>query len=114
MNTMRRTASVPALLGLVIYCGCGGSSTVAPQNEQTVAVIAYTLQPGTNGLHEIHLINLDGTGGRRLIEASIGLNHHDWSPDATQLRIGTAGVRPVAPPARWPGPSTGADRSRAD
>jgi Tol biopolymer transport system component/pimeloyl-ACP methyl ester carboxylesterase len=49
-------------------------------------VIAYCYQPLTgSSLHQIYAINADGSDNRRLIEASIGLNHHDWSPDAQKI-----------------------------
>jgi len=48
-------------------------------------VIAYCYQPMQQGFHQIYLINEDGTNNRKLINASIGLNHHDWAPDAQKL-----------------------------
>ncbi len=56
-------------------------------------VIAYCYQPMTGGsLHQIYAINLDGSDNRKLIEASVGLNHHDWSPDAQRIAaVGYAG-----------------------
>jgi WD40-like Beta Propeller Repeat len=49
-------------------------------------VIAYCYQPMTgSSVHQIFAINADGSDNRRLIEASIGLNHHDWSPDAQKM-----------------------------
>ena len=49
-------------------------------------VIAYCYQPMTGGsLHQIYAIRVDGSDNRRLIQASIGLNHHDWSPDAQKI-----------------------------
>ena len=49
-------------------------------------VIAYCHQPMTGGsLHQIYTIDLDGSNNGRLIEASIGLNHIDWSPDARKI-----------------------------
>ncbi|MGB5846850.1 MAG: T9SS type A sorting domain-containing protein [Ignavibacteriaceae bacterium] len=48
-------------------------------------IIAYCYQPMQQGIHQINVINEDGTNSRRLINASIGLNHHDWAPDAQKL-----------------------------
>jgi TolB protein len=49
-------------------------------------VIAYCYQPLTgSSLHQIYAINLDGSDNRRLIEAPVGLNHHDWSPDGQKI-----------------------------
>jgi len=36
-------------------------------------------------LHQIYAINLDGSDNRGLIQASVGLNHHDWSPDGQKI-----------------------------
>lgn len=44
-------------------------------------VISYCYQPLVSGVHQIYCINSDGTNNRKIIEAAIGLNHHDWSPD---------------------------------
>ena len=52
-------------------------------------VLAYTWQPLLGGIHQIRVINADGTDDRLLIDAPIGLNHHEWSPDAR--RIATVG-----------------------
>lgn len=43
--------------------------------------VAYCSQPRSNGIHEIYSIRLDGTDNQKVIESSIGLNHHDISPD---------------------------------
>jgi TolB protein len=49
-------------------------------------VIAYCYQPMTgSSVHQIYAINLDGSDNRKLIEAVIGLNHHDWSPDGQKI-----------------------------
>jgi TolB protein len=36
-------------------------------------------------LHQIYEINADGTGNVKIIDAQIGLNHHNWSPDASRI-----------------------------
>jgi TolB protein len=48
-------------------------------------VIAYCYQPMQQGIHQIYVIDEDGNNNSKLINASIGLNHHDWSPDAQKL-----------------------------
>jgi TolB protein len=52
---------------------------------QPAPLLAYCYQPMQNGFQQIYVINSDGTGNRKIVEASIGLNHHDWSPDGQQL-----------------------------
>ena len=47
--------------------------------------IAYCYQPMQGGLHQIYRINSDGSNNTKMINAQIGLNHHDWSPDAKML-----------------------------
>jgi hypothetical protein len=59
---------------------------VIPLDGRGGGVIAYAHQPGpVSGVHEIYAINADGTGNTRIIGAQIGLNHHDWSPDAKHI-----------------------------
>ncbi len=48
-------------------------------------ILAYCYQPLQQGIHQIYVIDEDGNNNRKLINASIGLNHHDWSPDAQKL-----------------------------
>jgi len=97
MRWVSSAAGISLTLGIALQAGCGaGGEPVASPGETSVdtipldgrggGVIAYAreLVPG-EGIHEIHVINADGTGDRRLIEASIGLNHQDWSPDGLHL-----------------------------
>lgn len=62
-------------------------SQVIPLDGRGGGVIAYCYQPisGSNTKKEIFAINADGTGTKRLIDATIQLNHHDWSPDGEKL-----------------------------
>lgn len=103
MTYMRRPWSVPVTLrnvgyltalSLIIALGgaCGGGTEPEagpppiPLDGRGGGVIAYAHQPGGGtGVHEIYAINADGTGNTRISDAQIGLNHHDWSPDAQQL-----------------------------
>jgi Tol biopolymer transport system component len=48
-------------------------------------IIAYCYQPLQQGIHQIYVIDEDGNNNSKLINASIGLNHHDWSPNAKEL-----------------------------
>jgi Tol biopolymer transport system component len=60
--------------------------TSSPSLPLGGGVIAYCYQPMTGGsLHQIYAINADGSDNRRMIQASIGLNHHEWSPDAQKI-----------------------------
>jgi Tol biopolymer transport system component len=55
-------------------------------NGGGTGVIAYCYQPvSAPDIHEIYTINLDGTQNRQVIDATIGLNHHEWSPDGGQI-----------------------------
>ena len=77
---------------LIICLGCSDNST-EPETEQQVipldgrggGVIFYCYQPLQNGIHQIYGINLDGSGNKKIMNASIGLNHHDVSPDGTRF-----------------------------
>ena len=60
--------------------------------------IAYTYQPMSGpGVHEIFLINMDGTENEKISDAPIGVNHHDWSPAGYKL----AAVGYVDPADTW-------------
>ena len=58
---------------------------VIPLDGRGGGVIAYCYQPLQNGIHQIFAINANGSGNKKLIQASIGLNHHDWSPDGQKI-----------------------------
>lgn len=81
-----------ALLGSACSGGVQGPGTTAPDSVpldgRGGGVIAYSRQPGSGiGLHEIFAVNADGSGTRRLSDAVIGLNHHDWSPDGLRMVV---------------------------
>lgn len=60
--------------------------------------IAYTYQPMYGpAVHEIYMINMDGTENTKISDAPIGVNHHDWSPTGHKL----AAVGYVDPPNTW-------------
>lgn len=57
-----------------------------PLDGKGGGVIAYCYQPlDGSGYHQIFIMNADGSGNRKLIEAGMGLNHHNWSPDAKRI-----------------------------
>jgi len=60
--------------------------------------LAYTYQPRyAPAVHEIYMINMDGTENTKISDAPIGVNHHDWSPNGYKL----AAVGYVDPPNTW-------------
>jgi len=70
------------------------SACASPQDDEPAdipldgrggGVIVYCCQPVPSGLHQIYGINADGTGNKKLIDAQIGLNHHDVSPDGETI-----------------------------
>lgn len=81
----------PSILFLCLTSqeACGDAASPAdtiPLDGRGGGILAYTLQPGgTANVHEIHVMNADGSGSRRMIQSSIGLNHHSWSPDARHM-----------------------------
>jgi len=80
-------------IGLILFTligfGCDKKPTGpdrVPLDGRGGGVIAYCYQPLTGNFnHQIYIMNADGSGNQKLIDADIGLNHHDWSPDARQL-----------------------------
>jgi TolB protein len=83
---------VPAILCLL--CACSTSEPepdgpeVVPLDGRGGGVIAYSYQPAVQGeLHQIYMINADGSGNIKVSNAGIGLNHHDWSPDGQRLAL---------------------------
>lgn len=83
--------SMIILIIISICFGCSENST-KPEEEIPLdgrggGVLAYCYQPvsGTNTKKEIYAINADGTGNTKISDAQIGLNHHDWSPDAQKI-----------------------------
>ncbi|MEI6614549.1 MAG: hypothetical protein WCL37_06605 [Chrysiogenales bacterium] len=75
---------------LFALLGCQKHETIEPDSPptETGELIAYSFQPGTAGdIHKIYTINSDGSGNKQAIFATIGLNHHDWSPDGTKLAL---------------------------
>lgn len=83
----RPAAGAPRLcLCLVLLTlSCAAGSGPSADADDHGGVIAYCRQPLTGGLHQIFAINADGTDNHLLVSASIGLNHHDWSPDGQRL-----------------------------
>ncbi|HSG27915.1 MAG TPA: T9SS type A sorting domain-containing protein [Candidatus Krumholzibacterium sp.] len=48
-------------------------------------MLAYCYQPLSDEIHQIYSIRLDGSENVKMIESTIGLNHHSWSPDGTMI-----------------------------
>lgn len=76
------------VLGLLLLASAGKSSVPGETRKilglTSVNLIAYCYQPAS-GLHSIYTINTDGTDNKRITNSSIGLNHHNWSPDGRRL-----------------------------
>lgn len=64
-----------------------GLAHFTPACASVDGVIAYCYQPvsGSDLTKAIYTINADGTGNTKLIQAQMGLNAPDWSPDATKI-----------------------------
>lgn len=76
-------------LALIVVSLTVCAKKTAENNEDIVRdapqyVIAYCYQPQQDGVHQIFTIHEDGSNDRKVIDASIGLNHHDCSPDGTK------------------------------
>lgn len=56
-----------------------------PDYKDHGGLIAYCYQPAQGDIHQIYLINEDGTGNRKIVESPLGLNHIDWSSDALKV-----------------------------
>jgi Tol biopolymer transport system component len=50
-------------------------------------VIAYCYQSVSTNSHQIYTVDLTGNKNLKLIDAPIGLNHLDWSPDGQRLAV---------------------------
>jgi Tol biopolymer transport system component len=84
-----------AVLVILICCSCTPPAdppdpppAPIPLDGRGGGVIAYCFQPPTGSeLHQIYMINADGSGNKKVGNAAIGLNHLDWSPDSQQLAL---------------------------
>ena len=91
MNERVKKCVMGLLLVSLFSLDCNKKSTepeqeIIPLDGRGGGVIAYCYQPITGEFdHQIYAINADGSGNIRLIQADIGLNHHDWSPDGQRL-----------------------------
>lgn len=89
---MRRDGQIVAVFLFSLMTACTKTGTGPGIDPAPVAldgrgggVIAYCYQPLQGGLHQLYGVNADGTGARRLMDAAVGLNHYDWSPDGTLI-----------------------------
>jgi TolB protein len=83
---------LPVLLTILLLtasCNKDNSKTDNdPDPPYTGNVIAYCYQnPNGNPYHQIYSINEDATGIKKISNATIGLNHMDWSSDATKFAM---------------------------
>jgi len=70
---------------LLMACPKGPADKSADEGgDNPQSVIAYCYQPQKNGVHQIYTIHEDGSNNQKVIEAPIGLNHHDCYPDGTK------------------------------
>lgn len=59
---------------------------LVPLDGRGGGIIAYCLQPPSgSSSYKLFAMNTDGIGIKQLITASLGLNHHDWSPDGGRI-----------------------------
>ncbi len=77
-------------LGLFCFSDCEKNSASSeppaiPLDGRGGGVLIYCYQPVPNGLHQIYGINANGTENKKIINAAIGLNHHDVSPDGQKI-----------------------------
>ena len=70
---------------LIIFCIFILTAAAAFTQDESVGEIAYCYQLMQGGLAQIYLIKSDGSDNKKMIDAQIGLNHHDWSPDGQKL-----------------------------
>lgn len=83
------------ILAKIIFCfACSKQSPepepqIIPLDGRGGGVIAYCYQPDSQGSvnEDIYAINADGSGNKKLIDESVGLNYPDWSPDGERNTI---------------------------
>jgi TolB protein len=84
------------ILFLAFFLACAertADSSAGEGEEAQEYVIAYCHQPQRDDIHQIFTIHEDGTGNRKVIEAPIGLNHHDCSADGKKyVAVGYVGA----------------------
>lgn len=90
MNTKPSIKSIKLviiIISLIFNTGISKSQNKSYQNSNlSDYVIAYCYQPvDGSGLHQIYSINGDGTENSKMIYSTIGLNHHNWSPDGNKI-----------------------------
>lgn len=83
-------------LFLTFIVGCAEKSAEEGTGEGEKAphyVIAYCYQPQRDDIHQIFTIEEDGSSDQKVIEASVGLNHHDCSADGKKyVAVGYVGA----------------------
>lgn len=92
MRSNRIVIIIFTMFSILIALGCEKSSTGPEDEDSSIpldgrggGVIAYCYQPLQDGMHQIYAVNADGSGNRKLIMSSYGLNHLDWAPNGHQI-----------------------------
>jgi WD40 repeat protein len=102
-NKKRGAAMKKDILFLFFLFLIAGSLSVCTENaadrstdevsEAPQYVIAYCYQPQKNDVHQIFTIHDDGSNDRKVIDAPIGLNHHDCSANGKKyVAVGYVGA----------------------
>lgn len=88
---MTQMRAHPGLAWLLCFCtACGSSQGPEPDNPldgRGGGIIAYCYQSLDLQPQRIWIMNADGSASRQVSHATIGLNHHEWSPDARRLVV---------------------------
>jgi dipeptidyl aminopeptidase/acylaminoacyl peptidase len=73
------------LLSVSVFCQSNSAMSQKPLPPKIAGAneIIYCYQTVSGAT--IYLINEDGTGNRRIADVNYGVNHPDWSPDATKI-----------------------------
>ncbi len=84
------------ILLLMFFMGCAERAAEEGEGEGEVVpayVIAYCHQPQRDDIHQIFTIEQDGSNNQKVIDAPIGLNHHDCSADGKKyVAVGYVGA----------------------
>jgi len=82
-----------AVVSLTVCTEKAADRSTDEASEAPQYVIAYCYQPQRDDIHRIFTIDEDGSNDRKVIEAPIGLNHHDCSADGKKyVAVGYVGA----------------------
>jgi TolB protein len=83
---------LPLFVSALLISTCDDDSS--PNGDDTTfdpsdtLLIAYCYQPMTGSAsHKIYTIRVDGSEDQRISDIVMGVNHHDWDPDGSQLVV---------------------------